>query len=294
MPKRATYKVGALNLTIHPHSAEKYAALFKDAFQFRKPLRLHGDIQGVIHTVFDLIEGHPEKGLHGNLIKYTSIDPSNPWYDVSKGKVATKQQLDELSIPDGLAPNMKWTRYFFDPVHHKIIWVCQGPGISFSTSAVWKMFTSFFQHPTIVKDYGIPEITVEQDRDRLAQIFEMFRIEKLTIEYSRPNPDDDDDEEAEKAVEEKLRAQKIQTVQTIYSSEHHAGISPDKSTRALSRLALSNGCVRAKGKDAAGKRLEESTENHPWSLPFRMEQQKTNLALWLPQVVPDIIKALLK
>lgn len=73
MAKRATYIVGALNITIHPHRTDLYVSLFKDAFAIRRSVKIHGDTHAVVHTVFDYVEGKPEHGLHGNLIKYTEI-----------------------------------------------------------------------------------------------------------------------------------------------------------------------------------------------------------------------------
>lgn len=294
MPRKATYKIGALNITIHPHKPELYAKLFQTAFKARHPVKIIGDTFGVVHTMFNLVEGQPEKGIHGNLIKYTAINPSDPWFDVNQGKEATKEQLKDLSIPDGLAPNMKWTRYFFDPTHHKLIWVCNGPNISFSPNTVWKIFLDFFLRAQVIKEFGQPDVTVEQDRDQLQRIFKMFRIDTLSIEYTRPNPDDDDDEKAEKAVEEKLKAQRIQKVETVYKAEHNKGIVPDKTTKALSRLAMSNGHVAAKGRDDEGKKVEENTQDHPWTATFKEQKNKMNFAEWLPRIIKDIIKKLSK
>jgi Domain of unknown function (DUF4747) len=294
MPRKATYKIAALNISIHPHNPDLYVKLFQSAFNIRHPVKIQGETHGVVHTMFDVVDGDPEKGIHGNLIKYTAINPKDPWYDVQKGKEATKEQLEDLSIPTGLAPNMKWTRYFFDPKHHKLIWVSYAPETSFSPITVWKIFLDFFQRAEIVSKYGVPEITIEQDRDRLEKIFKMYRLQCLAIEYTRPNPDDDDDEKAEKAVEEKLRSQKIQKVETIYKAEQNEGIVPDKSTKALARLALSNGHVEAKGRDEDGKKVEENTEKHPWSETIKEEPQKMNLAVWLPRIVADVIQRLSK
>jgi len=294
MSKKATYKVFALNVTIHPHKPELYVKLFEAAFKVRRSTKIHGDTHGIVHTFFPLVEGQLEKGIHGNLIKYTEINPENPWYDVQKGKAATKEQLQDLSIPEGLAPNMKWTRYYFDPIHHKLIWVGEAPKTSFSPNTVFKIFLEFFQRAEVIKEFGAAEITVEQDRDKLERIFKMYRIQSLAIEYTRPNPDDDDDERAEKAVEEKLRLQKIKKVETVYKAEHNEGIEPDKNTIALSRLALSNGHVEAKGWDEAGKKVEENTAKHPWVESFKEEPQKMNLADWLPKIVVDIVKKLSK
>src|SRR5258706_8109091 len=132
MPRTATYEFGAINITLAKHSPHLYSGLFKKAYGVQKPTKLRGETFGRIHTMFEVAEGKPELGLHGDLIKYTAIDPKDPWFDIEKGKEATKEQKVAISIPAGLAPNMKWTRYVFDSVHHRFIWIAAGPNISFS------------------------------------------------------------------------------------------------------------------------------------------------------------------
>jgi hypothetical protein len=108
------------------------------------------------------------------------------------------------------------------------------------------------------------------------------RLDRITIELKRPNPDDaDDDEQRWMERLQHQHAQKI--VQTIVAVKHES-IQPDSETRILARVAADNGSVHVVGKDGSGARIDESTKDSPMNVNVQVNDNLETAAHVLRRV----------
>ena len=74
MARDSTISIAVLNLAMHaPHSPQRYAALFTDAYRGRIQAVGRGD-QNVLIGALDFVDkGHPEKGITGEIYPIFAI-----------------------------------------------------------------------------------------------------------------------------------------------------------------------------------------------------------------------------
>ena len=133
-------------------------------------------------------------------------------------------------------------------------------GNSLSISSLSKFFARLFGLPEIAGKYGDINITIEVEKDKLEQLYNIPQLDKLTINVVRPNPDDLHG--AEQRVFERMSNQGARKYDVVWEAERGKIIKPDEETKELANVAASNGKVTAAGKNSEGSRIEESTTEH--------------------------------
>ena len=103
MAREREITVGAINVRIHPHGAERYAALLRDAYRLRQPITVRGESRAVLASVRWL--DNSRRVLAGDIARFTEIDLESEWFNIKTRKPAEEDERDGISVPDHLRPN---------------------------------------------------------------------------------------------------------------------------------------------------------------------------------------------
>ena len=96
MAKDKKITVGAINVTIQPHTPERYIQLFKSASRVKKPVKVHGDQFGLLAGARNLTTNQEKTGpITGDVYKFTNIDFNNNWFNIETNNFASEEELDQ-------------------------------------------------------------------------------------------------------------------------------------------------------------------------------------------------------
>nr|VFK23734.1 MAG: protein of unknown function (DUF4747) [Candidatus Kentron sp. LFY] len=115
--------IAALNITMHPHSPERYSQLFLDVrtMELKKPYR--GNSYGMIGLMSTLKaeeEITETTEVTGLFYRFLQFDPNEPWLNFREGKQAKPEDLAAVQIPDHLRPGYASFHFLFSPFHHRL------------------------------------------------------------------------------------------------------------------------------------------------------------------------------
>lgn len=254
------FKVSAINVVLHPHSAKLYVDFFRDIFVSDDPVKVRGQSAVMIGSCFSMTDGRDIDGLTGVLYKFFKLDASEPWFDTKKKTAADKREVSKISIPDHLKPHLEEFSYVFFPKGHRLYFVTRRTGGQLSANFLLSYLERVSQRAEFAK-YGEVKFTIEPDSDAVTKILNLKRIKSLSIDYYKPNPDDQKSAEAKMKL--RLGKQNVKRVQTKLTEASSKGISPDDETKILAKIASSNGSVEAVGEGVDGKVVSLSTKSHP-------------------------------
>jgi hypothetical protein len=257
-----TLVVSGINIVTHPHSPQGYVDLLRAATAMRKPVQIRGAQHIMLGELRPLDRGNPTDGLFGRVYRFDHIDPELPWFNLERHQEATEDEMSAIAIPKDLVPNLVLFDFVFYPKGHVLYFVSKRDRYSLSPRSLYKLLEVLFETRLIFGRFGKVDLTIMPDRQTLARIMKLHRLAKLTIDVTRPNPDDnfDDDEE----VFDRMRNQGARRVMQVMTAENGESIKPDHETAQLARVAARNGKVSAVGYKANGQKVEETTVDSPW------------------------------
>lgn len=93
MARQKKISIGAINLTIHPHTTESYVSLFKDAYRLRRKCQVYSDKYGVIRNMYPVQDTEWGNGFMGEICIFTHIDTDQPWFNEQTNEPATDEEL---------------------------------------------------------------------------------------------------------------------------------------------------------------------------------------------------------
>ena len=261
MAKDKKITVGAINVTIHPHTPERYIQLFKSASRVKKPVKVHGDQFGLLAGARNLATNQEKTGpITGDVYKFTNIDFSNNWFNIETNNFASEEDLEEVSLPENLKPNSSRFSYIFFPKNHILIYEGYYDGKSLTPTNAVRFFENILNREDLAKEFGKVEITHEPEKNALEQALKMKYLERLKLTIRRPNPDDL--AEVEKDVLARMNTLKVEEQELSYKSSGNS-IEVDKQLELIARVSARNGEVFAKGKNTEKRPVEFSTKKHP-------------------------------
>lgn len=244
----------ALNVTMHPHSAEGYLKLFQRA----RTLKVAGLMSGNRYCTIASIAPKPdEAGLHhGRLNTFVDFNLKAPWLDTETEDYAEQEKLAAIQLPATLKPEYRPVDFALDPKkHHVFIYKAFGP------HPVRRGMAGIFNSERVNRTDSPINVTVVQDEAGLNAIWSIAHLTRLQIVIRRPNPDDF--EEFDARLQERLAEQQAERVEIELVGTRKAGLKPDASTRMVAESALENGSVSARGYAANGSKTSKSTESIP-------------------------------
>ncbi|MFC3864631.1 DUF4747 family protein [Alcaligenes aquatilis] len=249
---------------MHPHPPGSYIELLNMARRTKGSVVLYGKSCARI-GVFEPLDEEDPKGIHyGEIHRYINIDALGDWYDTDQGKKADEDDVKKVIIPKNLKPEYEPFRFVFFPKEHRLFFESKAYKVGPLTPAhVQKLLISLFKNQRILNKFGQVEVTVEPAADTVDRIFSIPILRKLKIEVTRPNTDDFS--EYEKEVFDRLQDESAQSVQEIMVAQHNSRLTPTNRTKALCKVAASNGQAEGFGKDVNGRAVHVSTSDYPWT-----------------------------
>lgn len=264
MAKEKKIEVGAINITMHPHSPESYLSLFNVARRKKIIKRMHSDKYGMIASVMPLDKNrYGQFGpVHGDIYRFTQLDPKGTWFNTKTSDRAENEDLAAIAIPPHLKPNSSRFTYIFFPEDHILFFEKYYDGNTLSYSSAETLIRNIFNDPKITEEYGEVDVTLVPCADELMKALAMEKLEKLSFKIRRPNPDHQD--EAEKEVLRRMNNLKVAEVNQEYKVIPGQSIKVDDKLLAEAKVAAKFGKVEAKGKDSGSRPVSYVTSEHPW------------------------------
>lgn len=263
MAKDKKIIIGAINITIQPHTTELYLDLIKDVYKLKKPVSIHGEQCALFAGLYKLDRDQVEPGpVSGDIFKFTDIDMNAQWFNTETSDFAEKDELGKINIPENLKPNSSRFSYIFFPKQHLFFYEGYYDGKTFAPSNAERFLERQLNHPEIIEKYGRVDVTHVPAIDALNEALKVPFKERIEMIIKRPNPDDH--AEAEQRVMERMRARNVATYEQKYKAVTGESIEMDDELQTLAHISAKNGSFLVKGKGLDSKPIEISTTAHPW------------------------------
>lgn len=265
MAKTRSIKIAAINIAMHsPHSPQRYVSLFKEARRMNVLIQLgalHGAMLGILNTPSEILANSV---VSGEIFRFVKLDAEEPWFNLQTSEQASDDDMSNVRIPPHLLPHLQRIEFVFLPYKHELWFVSQDRKERMGVSAAVDFFQSLFNSPSMQERFNLVEVTALPDMDTLDTMLSLHQLDKITMELTRPNPDDsigDEERWLQRLESQNIRKQRLELV-----AVKGATIEPDAETRSLAVIAARNGAVSVVGRDATGLRVEESTKSKPMIL----------------------------
>lgn len=264
MAREKKIEIGALNITMHPHSPDKYLELFKTVRRLKLIKSIRSDKHGMLTSVHYLNkEKYGELGpIYGDIYRFTQIDVEGSWFNTKTIDEAEDDDLANISIPQHLKPNSSRFSYIFFPDSHLMFYEQYYDGHTFGHTNAVTLFERLFNDPKLDNKFGVVDVTAMPCMNELSEALGMERLEKLDLRIRRPNPDDQSD--AEKEVLKRMNTLNVAEQKQEYKAITGSSIKPDRELKILAGIAAKFGEVTARGKDKLSRPVEFITSKHPW------------------------------
>ena len=253
--------VGALNITMQPHSPAKYIDLMKAASRIKKPAKIFGDQFGLLAGARKTNTAIELSPIGGDIYKFANIDLESEWFNTTTNKFASSDELEDINLPEYLKPNSSRFSYIFYPKNHILIYEGYYDGHTLSPSNAVRFFENILNYPSLQSRFGKIDVTHEPATDALEDALQMKHKDKITMVIKRPNPDDLAG--AEREVLQRLGSMNAEKQEVSYKAANPDGLTLNKEVETLARVAARNGEVYVKGKDIENIPHEYSTKKHP-------------------------------
>jgi hypothetical protein len=135
------------------------------------------------------------------------------------------------------------------------------------------------------------EVTPEQSREQLEEIFSSLMLTRLQITIKVPNGDEDG--AFYETLEESLEEERAEKLVEIKYAKKRESLKPNARTLQMAEVAMSNGSVEGDGINAEGDRKQFNTQDHPIR---RVEYVPVQVAFasWFVDTARSILKDVLK
>jgi hypothetical protein len=258
MARKRTIKVAALNVSNSGEDAATYAQLFRAAFRLKRPIRVRGDQHLLLTSTTSTAE--TASALMGTFARFTELDPTLPWLDLTSLDAAAEEDLEQVQIPDFLKPNFSSFFYTFFPESHKFVFeIYSYSGVI--TPHLVEKFLDLLNIPSLVEKFGSTKVNLIADIASLDVLFAIPHKRRIAIVIDRPNPDDLGD--LEKEIRDRLERQSARRLTETLDAEKGKDLKPDAKTRLLGEVATGNGEVVVSGKTEQGVSVTKSTKEFP-------------------------------
>lgn len=264
-----TIEISALNISMHtPHSPQGYVDLIVHARRKKKIFR-----QGEVHALMlgSLIgtkSALASNELRGEVFRFVNVNADEPWFNTQTNEQASDEEVAALNIPENLRAHMQRIEFVFYPKEHELWFISRDGSNRLGPSRAARFFKLLLDDVTISRELPDVEVTVIPDKTALEQMFKVFQLNKIVMQFKRPNPDDAADIQAR--IMGRMEAQKVKTMNEELIAARGQSIKPDAQTLEESKVAALNGFVEVHGKDADGLPVHESTVDKPLRLSVRV------------------------
>lgn len=271
MARYRKFSVGALNVTIQPkHSPREYVKLIASAYKWTMQNQERGHFICIrkphaimINSVRPIDPEAPESGFVGEIHRFIDLADAREWFNKETGKALDDEEMKQLNIPQELAPGHNSTRFFFDPTHHRIVFLHKGADDwILSARSAQEIFAKFLINRG-TQECGSINVEIEQDHEGLEEIMRLPMLKKLEIYVTRPNGDTLS--KANKKIQDRLAKIGVNSEYRMLKAAKGESIdlAHDEESLIAAQAALSHGYVEAKGHHDDGRRADIATKDHP-------------------------------
>lgn len=279
--------IGAVNITIQPHTPERYLELMKAVYRLRKPANISGDQFGLLAGMHKLARDQEEPGpITGDIFRYTDINRNAQWFNTDTNDFADDDDVEGINIPENLKPNSSRFSYIFFPDQHLIFYEGYYDGNSFGPANAERFFTRLLNADEIAEDFGRVEVTHVPERNTLESAIRLRQKEKIMMMVKRPNPDDH--AETERRVMERMRARNVEKFEQSYKAVSGQSIEMDDELETMAHISARNGSFYLKGKDENNRPVEYSTKEHPMTVTHYYDPDSESAFALLERVCLDL------
>ncbi len=260
MARKRTISISALNIAMHqPHSPKKYLAFMKKAFSLREKVKLSNVHYAMIGSSYTNPENENE--INGDIFRFVKIDPNEPWFNEKTQEPATKEEQEEVSLPNHLLPNLQRIPYIFLADKHCLFIITKDRKTTISPATIQNIIERIISKNIIQNEFPEVAVTVISDAEQVNKLLKLPDIRKITIKINRPNADDADD--IEQNFMERLERIGASSKEEIYTAEKGNGIFPDEDITNIANAATKNGKVTVVSRDSTGGTRILSTDEFP-------------------------------
>jgi hypothetical protein len=263
-------ELGAINITVHPHSINDYIELFQKASKAGAI-----KVRGTTYCELRHVEVDEKEGLvYAEIYKYTDIDKNAPWYNTKTLKLATDTEVENINIPEDYKPNAgKFSLYLY-PKKHIIFYQSYYKNSNFSSTMAVAFFENLFAKPSLIKHFGIVNVTHIPEKQKVSEIIDYANKESLTLNFSRPNPDSLAD--VERQLLEQMNHRNVKEYNQQFKAIDEQSLVFDEPLKTMTKIASKNGFASIKVKLPNGAKKIISTKDHPFSFTEYYDPQEIN------------------
>lgn len=247
--KKLTY--GAVNITMHPHSPEKYVELFRMARKNASNVNLRGDSFATLSYFYPYKKGQViSEPFEGEILKYTDIDVNGDWFDIVKKDIASDEEKERINIPDNLKPNVARFSFVFLPASHLLVYEMQDKSRHLTSRQIESFLNGIFSHERIIEKFGKVNVTILTEPDSVERMLSLKGITCINMVTRRPNPDAL--ASAESVMQKRFKRIGVIEEDKTYKSERGQEIKPDGGLKQDALIASRNGEVSIRRINEAG------------------------------------------
>jgi hypothetical protein len=255
--------VGAINITMHPHTPDLYVKLLKSASRNETSVQLRHDLFGRIAHVKERTDNYnkDEKIIEGDLYKYVDIDLKGNWYDIDTRDVASDLEKEKINIPKQLKPDLAVFSFVFYPKNHLLVYQAYDTGKNLTPLYAEKIVRESLNTTSLAAKYGIINVTHLPETDKVEEIINLNKITSITLQSRRPNPDDL--KSAERKYHDRLKKINAKTEVKTYKADEGESLKPDNVLKNEMRIAAKNGDTSVTHIDENDRTAIHTTISHP-------------------------------
>lgn len=263
MARKRKLTIGVVNITIHPHSPERYVELLKDAVNLKLTASIGNLQSALINKVSPYEVGAKGKSplLSGTFVRFQNIDTEGDWFDVLSSEIAQAEDLAKVNIPANLKPNTILYDFVFFPEVHKLFYEMESKDSKITPIQMESALRSILNSPELEEKYGRVEVTNIPETDKLIQALALKSISNIKLLITRPNADHFAD--LERQFLNQMNSENVGEIVIEKRAVKGESITVTDNLRDTAKIAEKNGYAEIKGHDEKGIPISFSTKSHP-------------------------------
>lgn len=279
MKKKAngkTIKVRFFNVVIQPahkQNEDNYKALINEIFSKGYEYITAPDKKTKmrsLNTSSDMV--------FGTLVNYMKLDTDDLWYN------SANDDFEQVDVDPNLNPKGKEWEYYFYPKTHRIA-IPSKRGVSHGQ--IYNFFSKAFKDAANTLGFEDAAVNIVTSSEGIEAIFNLTEIEKLTVEVSYSNNDNND--AFDQAIDDQLKDMNIGKLKTTAQPPKNSRftLKKDSYLGALVRLCKNNGWAKAEGR-VMGHVKKVNTDQYPKEFELKKVTDENIL-----QKITEAIKSIL-
>lgn len=255
--------VCALNVTMHPHSPEKYIKLFKKIRDLNLKILVYGDQVLRLSSFYKITPSNFNKKeiYEGEFIKYSDISKNSSWFNTETNEPASEEDKENIMIPKELKPKGGRYSFVFLPQTHLLVYERFANGKGVPPKQLEKYFHEIFKHPDIIEEFGDVNIAILTEPSQINHMLSLKGITSISLRTRKPNPDGLNN--VERSIQERFSRINAVEEDRIIKSERGQQLKPDDDFKLEANIAARNGFVKVSRKNHLGHTVRYSSLDKP-------------------------------